>query len=186
MPAPRLTLSSRAASPPLSQGESMGRKKATAAPETTATQTNGKAVTLAGAVETALSTLGAEAETPAVKQWVAANYPTVDVNAPSFQSTLSVKRKKARGGVSSRGNGREKGGRRKSATRAGGTTGATPVARTSASTAAEPTLSDLLRAKEAADAQGGVEGLLRAVETVRAAADRVGGLEKLSRSLEAL
>jgi hypothetical protein len=161
----------------------MGRKKAAPAPEATATQTNGKAVTLAGAVESALSTLGAEAETPAVRQWVSANYPTVDVNAPSFQSTLSVKRKKARGGVSSRGNGRKKGGRREGATRTAATR-TTPVARTS--TAPEPTLSDLLRAKEAADAQGGVEGLLKAVETVRAAAERVGGLENLSRSLEAL
>src|SRR5829696_3637227 len=178
MPAPRLTLSSRAASPPLSQGESMGRKKATAAPETTATQTNGKAVTLAGAVETALSTLGAEAETAAIRQWVAANYPTVDINAPSFQSTLSAKRKKARGGSP-----RRKGGKPTGAARTGAT-GAPPAARQS--TTAEPTLSDLLRAKEAADAQGGVEGLLRAVETVRGAAEKVGGLEKLSRSLEAL
>jgi hypothetical protein len=152
----------------------MGRKKATPAPETSTT--NEKTVTLAGAVEAALSTLGAEAETPAVKQWIAANRPTIDVTAPSFQSTLSIKRKKARGGAAPA---RGRGGRRKGAASTAGA-----AARFTAS--ADPTLSDLLRAKEAAEAQGGVAGLLRAVETVKAAAEKVGGIDNLARSLAAL
>src|SRR5262245_53939399 len=90
----------------------MGRKKASkpagaapsAEPTPAATQSNAKveAPTLAGAIAHALKTLGAEAETVEVKNWIVQNYPGVDVNAPSWQSTLSVKRKAARGGVSSR------------------------------------------------------------------------------------
>src|SRR5262245_55612027 len=140
-----LNLSSCTAPPSLSQGEPMGRKKRAAGPEAPAARANGKPVTLAGAVEAALSALGPEAETPAVRQWITSNYPTIDVSAPSFQSTLSVKRKKARGGAVNKERGGQ-GARRKAAT----------GAQRGAGAAAEPTLSDLLRAKEAADAQGGV------------------------------
>src|SRR5262245_46480526 len=78
------------------RGLTMGRKKSKGVGEPAAEQTNGKdkGPTLAGAIQTALNTLGVEAETAKIRDWVQKNYPTLDVNAPSFQSTLSIKRKK--------------------------------------------------------------------------------------------
>jgi hypothetical protein len=149
----------------------MGRKKI-AAPES-------DAMTLSGAIVKALETIGTEAATAAVKEWIGAQYPGVDTAASSFQTTLSLKRKKLRGGASAKPKTRK-------------TRVAKPVAEKKAPKAAsgaassEPTLTDLLKIKGFADEQGGVEGLLKAVQAVRAVADQVGGLEKLSGCLEAL
>ena len=50
----------------------------------------------------------------------------------------------------------------------------------------EPTLTDLLRVKAAAEGKGGVDSLLSAVQSVRGVADQVGGITKLAECLEAL
>jgi hypothetical protein len=149
----------------------MGRKKI-AAPES-------DAMTLSGAIVKALETIGTEAATAAVKEWIGAQYPGVDTAASSFQTTLSLKRKKLRGGAPAKLKTRKP---RKAKTIA-------PVKApkaTSGPTSPEPTLTDLLKVKAVADEQGGVEGMLKAVQAVRAVANQVGGVEKLSGCLEAL
>jgi hypothetical protein len=161
----------------------VGRKKNVATteaqPEAAAQHTNGSApTTLSGAIVKALETMGADAETPAVKEWITQNYPGFDVGAASFQSTLSLKRKAAREGDA-------KASRKKAAAPAGSKPGQKPKP-VAVVTSAEPTLSDLLRVKEAADSQGGVDALLKAVQSVRVVADQVGGVDKLAASLEAL
>jgi hypothetical protein len=149
----------------------MGRKKIVAA--------ESAAPTLSGAIVKALETIGTDAATSAVKEWIGVQYPGVDLGASSFQTTLSLKRKKLRGGVPAKPKTRKP-------------RLAKPVAVVKAPRAAsgpastEPTLTDLLKVKTVSDEQGGIEGLLKAVQAVRAVANQVGGLEKLSGCLEAL
>jgi hypothetical protein len=138
----------------------MGRKKKQ---EVTQQNGNGSAPTLAGAIQSALQTIGVEAETGKVREWVRQNCPGVNVGAASFQSTLSVKRKALRGSAAP-------GKKRRRAARS----------------ASEPTLTDLMRVKRAAESQGGVESLLKTVQSVRGLADQVGGIDGLERCLEAL
>ena len=148
----------------------MGRKKIAAKSD---------APTLSGAIVKALETIGTEAKTAAVKEWIGVQYPGVKTDVASFDSTLSVKRKKLRGGAPA-------------ITKTRKPRVAKPIAEVKAPragsgpAASEPTLTDLLKVKTVADEQGGVEGLLKAVQAVRAVADKVGGLEKLSGCLEAL
>ena len=138
----------------------MGRKKKQ---EATQRNGNGSAPTLAGAIQSALQTIGVEAESDKVREWVRQNCPGVNVGAASFQSTLSVKRKALRGSAAP-------GKKRRRATRG----------------ASEPTLTGLMRVKRAAEAQGGVEALLKTVQSVRGLADQVGGIDGLERCLKAL
>src|SRR5262249_12653434 len=114
-------------------------------------------------IQSALQTIGVEAETGKVREWVRENCPGVNVGAASFQSTLSVKRKALRGSAAP-------GKKRRRATRS----------------ASEPTLTGLMRVKRAAEAQGGVEAILKTVQSVRGLADHVGGIDGLERCLEAL
>jgi hypothetical protein len=162
----------------------VGRKKNVATteaqPEAAVQHTNGNGTaptTLSGAIVKALETMGADAETPAVKAWITQNYPGFDVGAASFQSTLSLKRKAAREGDATT--------PRKKAAAPASKPGPKPKP-VAVVASAEPTLSDLLRVKEAADGQGGVDALLKAVQSVRVVADQVGGIDKLAASLEAL
>jgi hypothetical protein len=149
----------------------MGRKKIAAV--------ESAAPTLSGAIVKALETIGTDATTAAVREWIGVHYPGVDTAASSFQTTLSVKRKKLRGGAPA-----------KKKTRKTRKAKAIPPVKATRAVAGpaspEPTLTYLLKVKTVADEQGGVEGLLKAVRAVRAVADQVGGLEKLSRCLEAL
>ena len=144
------------------------KKKQEAAPEVP--QVNGKqnGPTLAGAIQSALQTIGVDAETTKVREWVRRNCPGVNVEAASFGSTLSVKRKALR---ESAGPGKPARGKKRGR---------------SARAAAEPTLKDLMRVKLAAEGQGGVEALLKTVQSVRGLADQVGGIDGLERCLEAL
>jgi hypothetical protein len=149
----------------------MGRKKI-AAPESAPP-------TLSGAIVKALDTIGAEAATAAVKEWIGAQYPGVKTDVASFQSTLSVKRKKLRGGAPAKTK------TRKPRMAKAAAPVKTPIP-SAGSAKTEPTLTDLLKVKIVADEQGGVEGLLKAVQAVRNVAHQVGGLEKLLGCLEAL
>jgi hypothetical protein len=149
----------------------MGRKKI-AAPYSAA-------MTLSGVIVKALETIGTEATTAAVKEWIGVHYPGVKTDVASFQSTLSVKRKKLRGGASARPKTRKPRMKKAVAPRK-------PPKTTAGPATSQLTLADLLKIKAVADEQGGVEGLLKAVQAVRAVADQVGGLEKLLGCLEVL
>jgi hypothetical protein len=149
----------------------MGRKKIAAS--------ESAAMTLSGVIVKALETIGTEAATAAVKEWIGAQYPGVKTDVASFQSTLSVKRKKLRGGAPAKPKTRKP--RMAKAVVPG-----KPPKTIAGPASSEPTLSDLLKVKAVADEQGGVDGLLTAVQAVRNVAAQVGGLEKLSGCLEAL
>ena len=120
---------------------------------------------LTAAIVEGLAELGHDVETAKVKGWIADRYPGLKTDVSSFQSTLSLKRKTLREG----GNGRKP-----------------QSAVSKAPHKGELTVSQLLRVKETVVGQGGVDSVLKAVQSVQGLAQGVGGMDKLSEALAAL
>jgi hypothetical protein len=120
------------------------------------------------AIQKALEALGADAETDAVKDYIAKNYNGVDTSTPSFTSALSTKRKKLKAG--------------------GGSTGGRGKGRKATTTAPKPPLqgSGTAKASVVASANGlqvvsDFVGMARAVKEV---SDKVGGKAALLKLAE--
>jgi hypothetical protein len=144
----------------------MGRKKAR--PEKQDQGEGKDGPKLADVVRQALGQLGTEAPAGDVRNWIGRNYPGYSYNDTTLGTTLSNQRKKLREA-------------------AGSAIIAARVAKTAlAGPSTVPTGEDLLKVKRMADKNGGIEGLLRTVQTVHDLGAEVGGMDKLLRCLEML
>lgn len=122
---------------------------------------------LSDVIRAALGALGNEATTAEVKNWISREYPGYLYNQDSLASSLSTLKKKLAGAVL--------------AERPRQT-----VSRPSPLVPPAPTVDDLLRVKQVADENGGVEELLKAVQAVSDLANDVGGIETLLKCLVTL
>jgi hypothetical protein len=144
----------------------MGRKKAQPEKQD---QGDGKdGPKLADVVRQALGQLGTEASAGDVRNWIGRNYTGYSYNDTTLGTTLSNQRKKLR----------EAAGSAIIAARVPKTTLPGP--------SSVPSGDDLLKVKRMADNNGGIEGLLRTVQTVHDLGAEVGGIDKLLRCLEML
>jgi hypothetical protein len=147
----------------------MGRKKQTPAEKATPAQGEAKeGPKLADVVRQALGQLGVDASGSGVKQWIARNYPGYTYNESTFGTTFSTQRKKLREASGS------------------AIIRAARPALPGAVPSSVPSGEDLLKVKRIADANGGIEELLKTVQMVHGLGAEVGGMDKLLRSLEML
>jgi hypothetical protein len=144
----------------------MGRKKTR--PEKPEQGDGKEGPKLADVVRQALGQLGTEASAGDVRNWIGRNYTGYSYNDTTLGTTLSNQRKKLR----------ESAGSAIIAARVPKTTLPGP--------SSVPTGEDLLKVKRMADKNGGIEGLLRTVQTVHDLGAEVGGMDKLLRCLEML
>ena len=144
----------------------MGRKKAQPAKQEQGDAKEGPK--LADVVRQGLGQLGTEASAGDVRNWIGRNHPGYSYNENTFGTTLSNQRRKLR----------EAAGSAIIAARAPKTVLAGP--------SSVPSGEDLLKVKRMADTNGGIEGLLRTVQTVHDLGAEVGGMDKLLRCLEML
>jgi hypothetical protein len=144
-------------------------KKKTQAQEEKRDQGDGKdGPKLADVVRQALGQLGTEASAGDVREWISRNYHGYTYNETTLGTTLSNQRKKLR----------EASGSAIIATRVG--KAALP------GSSSVPSGEDLLKVKRIADKNGGIEELLKTVQTVHDLGAEVGGMDKLLRCLEML
>jgi hypothetical protein len=139
-------------------------------------ETEQEAPGLSEVIRKALAQLGTDASGPDVKEWIGRNYQGMTYNDSTFNSTLSTQRKKLRESDSS-------------STPAPAPSPA--LSKSQRATAAHlptviPTGEDLVKVKKIADQQGGIDELLKQVQTVHDLAAEVGGADKLLRCLEML
>ena len=133
---------------------------------------------LSEVIRKALAQLGLEASGGDVKGWISLHYPTFTYNDGTFNSTVSNQKKKLREAEPAK----------EAPTQVTKQPPAKrqPSVATTLTVAVMPTGEDLLKVKRIADDNGGIEELLKQVQTVHDLASDVGGADKLLKCLEML